>query len=315
MALFRALVCCVCLAAAPVASAAMAQSRLANINEKTITLLAGEAAWFPSAVTISETLAHEQGLRILPMQGNGCIDATADVLQLTEVDVALLSTDCVDYAEQQGLLPQASKKLAYVARIKALPLIVVTSRDVQNLTGLAGKRIATGPADSATFASGEILLGGLGLPFVRVAKSGSDAIELLKAGAADAVLLQGFDALDGSLDPQRFHVLGLTSTQNSTTSHAPALVDATQVKGLLPKGGTLETVSTALVLAVFNWPAKTAKAAKIKLFSTAYMTQQALGDDAMQLSASVPGWQRLQSSQKALEALTIDKPEKSKTLQ
>ena len=297
------------------ATVAEAQPRLVDINRKTLTLLSGEPAWFADAVAIASDIDRENGLRILPMQGTGCIDSAADVLQLTQVDVAILSSDCVDYAEQQGLLPKASQKLAYVARVKSLPIVLVTRRDIANLTALAGKRIATGTADSAGFASGEILLGGLGLPFVRVPKSGAEAMALLKTGQADAVLLQGLDALDGTLDPQKFHVLGLTATQSSSTSHAPALVEASALKGLLPESGSLETVSTALVLAVFNWPAKSAKAEKIKLFSAAYFEKQALGEDASQLSALVPGWQRYTSSQNALEALTIEIPEQPATLQ
>ncbi len=308
MALFRAGICCVLCASGFLATVAEARPRLVDINKNTLTLLSGEPAWFPEALSIANELDRENGLRILPMQGSGCIDSVADVLQLTQVDVALLSSDCVDYAEQQGLLPKASQKLAYVARVKSLPVVLVTRRDIPNLTALAGKRIATGSADSAAFASGEILLGGLGLPFVRVPKSGADGVALLKSGEADAVLLQGLDALDGSLDPKTFHVLGLTTTQNSTTSHAPVLVEASELKGLLPTGTALETVSTALVLAVFNWPAKSAKAEKIKLFSAVYFEKQAMGNDASQLSASVPGWQRYALSQNALEALTIELP-------
>jgi ABC-type amino acid transport substrate-binding protein len=309
MALFRAVLCSLVFASGLLADGAFAKPPLADINQKTLTLLSGEAIWFPAAVAIANQLDHENGLRVLPMQGSGCIESAADVLQLTQVDVALLSSDCVDYAEQQGLLPKASQKLAYVTRVRSLPVVLVTGRDIPNLTALAGKRIATGPADSAGFASGEILLGGLGLPFIRVPKSGVEGMALLKSGEADAVLLQGLDALDGTLDPQKFHVLGLTATQNSTASHAPALVEASELRGLLASGTSLETVSTALVLAVFNWPAKSAKAEKIKLFSTAYFEKQALGDGASQLSASVPGWQRYSTSQNALEALTIELPE------
>jgi TRAP-type uncharacterized transport system substrate-binding protein len=315
MALCRVVLVCAVFASGLVGTEVVAQPRLADINQKTVTVLSGEPGWFAEAVAIADGLANEQGLRILPMQGSGCIDAAADVLQLTQVDMALLSSDCVDYAEQQGLLPNASKKLAFVARVKSLPLFIVTRRDVPNLTALAGKRIATGPANSAAFASGEILLGGLGLPFVRVPKSGAEGLALLQSGDADAVLLEGVEALDGTLDARKFHVLGLTTTQNSTTSHAPALVDAAAFKGLLAEGETLETVSTALVLAVFNWPAKSAKAAKIKLFSKAYFSQQALGENAAQLSASVPGWQRHATSQNALEALSTDFPEQPSTFQ
>ena len=315
MALLRALLCCVGVASGFVASVALAQPQLTDINQKTVTLLSGEPGWFSETLAIVSALDHEQGLRVLPVLGSGCIEAAADVLQLTQIDIALLSSDCVDYAEQQGLLPKASQKLAYIARVKSLPLLIVTRADVPNLTALAGKRIVTGAANSAGFASGEILLGGLGLPFIRVPKSGAEGIALLKSGEADAVLLEGLDALDGTLDPQRFHVLGLTTTQSSTTSHVPALIEAAELNGLLPAGGTLETVSTALVLAVFNWPEKSAKAAKIKLFSAAYFAQQALGEDAAQLSASVPGWQRHSLSENALEALTTRLPEQPATFQ
>jgi uncharacterized protein len=307
MASVRALLRCILVST--IAVPAVAQPQLADINKKTITLLAGEAAWFGQAELISADVANAQGLRVIPMQGTGCIDAAADVLQLTQVDMALLTADCLSYAEQQGLLPKAAQKLAYVARVKNLPLLLIARRDVPNLTALAGKRIATGPANSAGFASGEIVLGGLGLPFLRVPLSGNAAIAALKKGEADAALLLGFDALDGSLDPGKFHVLGLTTSQNSGTAQVPALVDAADLKGLLRKGDALETVSTALVLAVFKWPQKSPKAAKIKLFSQVYFEKEAAGEQALELSTEVPGLERHDAASRALEALQTDNPE------
>lgn len=308
MAFVRAVLRFAFLLAVAIPVSAQAQPHLADINKKTITLLAGEAAWFAQAQTIADHVAHEQGLRVIPMQGTGCVDAAADVLQLTQVDMALISSDCLSYVEQQGLLPKASQKLAYVARIKSLPLILITRKDVPNLTSLAGKRIATGPANSAGFASGEILLGGLGLPFVRVPQDGKAAVAALKKGDADAVLLQGFDALDGSLDPAMFRVLGLTTSQNSGAAHVPALIDAKDLQGLLPLGQSLETVSTALVLTVFKWPASSPKAAKIKLFSSVYFEKEAFGDNAAQLSTLVPGLERHSSATRAFEALQTEFP-------
>jgi ABC-type amino acid transport substrate-binding protein len=305
MAFVRALLCCSVVFAVP----AMAQPQLADINKKTVTLLAGEPAWFGQAQSIADGVAHEQGLRVIPMQGTGCVDAAADVLQLTQVDMALLSSDCLSYVEQQGLLPKASQKLAYIARIKSVPLVMITRIDVPNLTALAGKRIATGPANSAGFASGEILLGGLGLPFVRVPLDGNAAIAALKRGEADAVLLQGLEALDGSLDPAQFRVLGLTTAQGAASPHAPALIEAAELQGLLAEGQSLETVSTALVLAVFKWPETSPKAAKIKLFSNVYFEKEAFGNKASELSTSVPGLTRHSSAVRALEVLQTDNPD------
>lgn len=312
MAFVRVLLRCACVFA--MAVPAVAQPQLSDINKNTITLLAGEAAWFGRAQAIANEVVHDRGLRVIPMQGTGCVDAVADVLQLTQVDMALLSRDCLSYVEQQGLLPKASQKLAYVARVKSVPLVLVTRADVPNLTALAGKRIATGPANSAGFASGEIVFGGLGLPFVRVPKDGKLAVEALKRGEADAVLLHGLDALDGSLDSAKYHVLGLTTSQNSDAGHVPALVDAADLQGLLPQGQSLETVSTALVLVVFKWPANSPKAAKIKFFSQVYFEKEAFGEKASELSTQVPGLERHGAATRALEALHFDNPSNS-TLQ
>jgi uncharacterized protein len=242
------------------------------------------------------------GLRVLPIHGDGCVDSAADVLQLTQVDVAMLSADCVYYAQAQGLLPADEKKLNFIARIRAAPLLLLTTRNFSNVTSLAGKRIATGAANRAGFASGELLLGGLDLPFTRVAREGAEAIELLKRGETDAVLLQGLDGLAG-LDAKQFHVLGLTAPQALSQQYAPALVDV----GAL--GGSLETVSTSLLLVVYNWPKNSAKAQKVKQFSKVYFDQHATGDEAQELSAAVPGWQRHEASQQALKSLTLDTPD------
>jgi uncharacterized protein len=223
-------------------------------------------------------------------------------LQLTQVDVALLSTDCVDYARAQGLLPADTTKFSYIARIRATPLLLLTSREFKNVTALAGKRIATGAANSAGFASGELLLGGLDLPFTRVAQSGVKAIEALKRGEADAVLLHGVPDF-GDIDAKRFHVLGLTAPQGLSTQYAPALVEAGEL------GVSVETVSTSLLLAVYNWPKNSAKAQKIKQFTRIYFEQYAEGEAAYELSALVPGWRRHDFSQQALEALSLKTPE------
>jgi uncharacterized protein len=309
MGLSRTLWCCVCAASSVATASAYAQTRLADINQKTLTLLAGEPAWFPDTLSISQALTYEGEVRVMPLLGQGCIESIGDVLQLTLVDVVMLSADCVEYAERQNLVQNAPKKLTYIARVKVLPILLLTRRDIPNLTALAGRRIATGPAHSATFASGELLLGGLELPFTRVAQSGVEAIKLLESGAADAVLLQGTDALDGRLDPKRYHLLGLAAPQSLTTTFAPVLLEAASLKGLNGEQESLETVSTSLLLAAYNWPAQSAKAKKIEQFSDTYFAQQALGDGALELSATVPGWQRNDTSQRALETLSNTTPE------
>lgn len=278
----------------------LAQSRVADINDKSITLLAGEAAWMDQAEAIALSLQHRDGLRLLPMQGDGCLTATADVMQLTQVDAALLETACVDYAVTQGLLPQAREKLVYIARVDTQPLLLVTRRSITSLTALSGKRIATGPAQSAGFAAGELLLGDAGVPFVRVPHSGAEGLARLVKGEADAVILRGTAEL-AQLDSNQFHVLGLNAPAAENTAFTPALVDAASLSGL--SATDVETVSSAMVLAVYDWPRRSVKAAKIDRLAATYVAHAATDAATGNISARVPGWKRHATAEKTLKRL------------
>jgi hypothetical protein len=286
-------------------SVAQSSAASVDVNSRSVGLVAGDDAWLQRIVTMGRELNNEQGLRILPIATAGCMQSAADVMRLDHVDVSLLTTDCVVYAEQQGLLQDAVNKLAYVARVEALPIILVTRKDVKTITALAGKRIATGPADSAAFATGELVLGGMGLPFKRVAKSGALALSALQAGDADAALLLGLEHLPVSFDAQNFHALGLAAPATLTDVYAPILLEPAQLRGLSDEQ-SFETISAALTLVSPRKPRSAVQAKRITLFSKIYMENQQVNGNAAQLSTNITGWKRHTSSAAALEALDIN---------
>jgi hypothetical protein len=276
-----------------------------DVNSRSIGVVAGDDAWLPRIVMMGRELNNEQGLRVLPIASAGCMQSAADVLRLDHVDMSLLTTDCVVYAEQQGLLPQAVDKLAYVARVEALPILLITRKDVKTLTALAGQRIATGPADSAAFATGELVLGGMGLPFKRVAKSGALALSALQAGDADAALLLGLENLPAFFDAQKFHALGLAAPATLTDVYAPILLESAQLRGLADEP-SFETISVALTLVTPRKPRSVVQTNRVALFSDVYMQNQRAMGNAAQLSTNITGWKRHTSSAAALEALDIN---------
>jgi uncharacterized protein len=275
-----------------------------DVNGRSIGLVVGDDTWLPRIVMMGRELNNEKGLRVLPIASAGCMQSAADVLRLDHVDVSLLTTDCVAYAEQQGMLPNAVDKLAYLARVEALPIVLVTRKDIKTLTALAGKRIATGPADSAAFATGELVLGGMGLPFKRVAKSGALAVSALEAGDADAALLLGLEQLPASFDTLKFHALGLTAPAALSDVYAPILLEPAQVRGLAGEQ-SFETISVALTLVTPRKPRSAVQAKRIKLFSQVYFQHQMALGNAPQLSTNIAGWQRHDASATALQALEI----------
>lgn len=288
--------------------AVAADKQTTELNLKTVGLMAGEAELLPRVQTIAGQLHHEDGLRILPIAGDGSLQAVNDLLRLDAVDVALIPSDTVAYAEAQGLLSDAEGKIAYLARISSLPVLVVARKNIANITGLANQRISTGPAQSAGFATGELLLGNLGLPFKRVPKSGADAIAALQAGEADAAVVLGVPAELARLDPQQFHILNLPLPAGMERVYAPAMVDAPQALRLAPPGGSIETVASSLVLAVYNWPRSNTHSTKLKLLSDNFFRlsraeQQKLVEPGTNIAATVVGWQRHITAVDALEAL------------
>lgn len=285
-------------------SVAQGYAASVDVNSRSIGLVAGDDAWLPRIIMMGRELNNEQGLRVLPIASAGCMQSAADVMRLDHVDVSLLTTDCVFYAEQQGMLPQAVDKLAYLARVEALPIVLVTRKDIKTLTALAGKRIATGPADSAAFATGELVFGGMGLPFKRVAKSGALAVSALEAGDADAALLLGLEHLPASFDTRKFHALGLAAPAALADIYAPILLEPDQLRGLAGEQ-SFETISAALTLVTPRKPRSAAQSNRVKLFSQVYFQHQLALGNAPQLSTSITGWQRHSVSTTALQALDI----------
>jgi TRAP-type uncharacterized transport system substrate-binding protein len=296
----RSLALCVLLASV---SPALAQEKL---NQNTVMVLAGENRWLPQTSQITYALAHENGLKLLAVQGSGCVESAADLMQLSTIDAAVLTADCVRYAQAQGLLPAFGKDLAYVARLAELPIYIVTKSENKTLTSLAGQRIATGPAHSAIFATGELLLGGMGLPFSRIPKSDDEALSLLAEGHADAVLMLGSFAANTELDPARFHVIGLTAPLEIVNDYAPVVLQGTAFQGLA--AADIETITTPLLLMTRQ---TTAPANKMKAFVSAFVDLQSQATDAPAPLKPVSGWRRDLTATQILKQRKLE-PEKTK---
>ncbi len=284
-------------AAAPVQAVFAAGDQ--NINS--ISIMAGESEWLNLVQGLAGQLDHQQELRVLPMLGRGSVQAMNDLAQIQVVDMALVNSDVIIYAQMQGLLGDPVKSFAYVAALQKLPVVLVARKQIANLTGLAGRRIATGPAQSGGFATGELVLGSLGIPFARVAESDIAALSSLQEGRADAALVLGAAGLK-SLDADKFHVLPLPVPKDLQSHYSPALLSA-DVRGDLNQGqGDIESFSVSLILAVLNWPGSHANSLRLKHFADVLWSADNL-PFGTNLTADVPGWRRHESALQALAAI------------
>jgi ABC-type nitrate/sulfonate/bicarbonate transport system substrate-binding protein len=302
--LAAALVCAGLLAAR---AEAVGGARTADQN--TIGIIAGEPEWLPLIQDVAKTLNHQDGLRILPISGEGAVQSVNDLLNINGIDVALVPADSILYAKAQGLLPPGPDKISYLARMGTIKVLLVARNGTPGLTALAGKRIATGPAQSSGFATGELVLGALGLPFTRVPVDGVDAIGALERGEADAALVLGTQNLSALKSPSDFTVLSLPLPSEIEGSYAPALVASSEIERLGVAGGPVDTISTPLVLAVLNWKADSPQSSALYAFNKALLGAVNLPESDAQwiknnLAAEVPNLARHASAKRALEEVS-----------
>jgi uncharacterized protein len=264
-----------------------------------IGLLAAEPQWLSAASKIAAKLDHEDGLRIVPMLGAGSIRALNDLENLGVVDAAIVTSDALIYATQQDILNGQQNKFSYVARLSAVDVVLIARRDIATVESLAGKRIATGPAQSAAFATGELIFNGFNIQFTRVAKQDEAAIDALNNGEADAALILGTEFSTAALSDGRFHVLKLQVPPQLTKIYQPAILTSRELPGLVVGKQSVETLATSLTLAVYDRPNDLAHLKSLQNF-TSMMFKLSASDSGGNLAAAVPGWKRHAELQKIL---------------
>ncbi len=260
----------------------------AEQNNNVVGLLVGEPEWLQQANNLAKALDNEDHLRVLPIVGAGSVQAMQDLSQLQSVDAALVAADSLVYARGQKL---TSGNFAYITSVAPLPVVLIARHGIDSITALAGKRIATGPAQSAGFATGELLFGSLEIPFLRVPSQGSAAIDALMSGRADAALVLGTDVAKIALQDERFHIISMPL--------APQLAETYHATTLLLNGQKADTVATTLVLAVFDWPRSSPHYATLQKFET-QLFKIPKSEISQQFENDVPGWTRHSSVQKLL---------------
>lgn len=268
-------------------------------QETAIGLLAAEPQWLGAATKIAAKLDHENGMRVLPMLGEGGLRGLTDLSNLPMVDAAIISSDSLIYASNQDLLGGQQNKFGYIAKLSSLDVVLIAKRGISTAADLAGKRIATGPAQSAAYATGELLLGGLNISFTRVAKQDDAAVNALINGDADAALILGTEISTAGLSDGRFHVLKLQASPELAKIYQPAILTARELPGLIVGNQTVETLATSLTLAVFDRPRDEAHRKSLDNFSS-LMFKLHGGDNGANLAAAVLGWKRHAEVQKIL---------------
>ena len=273
-------------------------ARILKLNQGTVGLLASEPGLAANVLEIANAMDHTDGLRVLPIIGRGSLQSLNDLLFLRGVDVALLSSDSLAYVKQNNLYKGETGKLAYVAKLANLNVIILARKEIGVIEDLPGMRIATGPANSDEFVASELVFGALGTNYERVPTTGKNSLAALLDERIDAAVFTGSDSysvLNSIKATSGLHILSLSLPESLSEVYSPAILSHEDFPNFIAEGTAVETIASALILAVFDWPDRTERFYKLRKFNKALLSTYLATRNTEQstnFSAAVPGWKQ-----------------------
>jgi TRAP-type uncharacterized transport system substrate-binding protein len=303
-----------CLMNGSVAGAAGTDSKP---NNATLGVLADTPDSFTLLQRLARAMDRDGNLRIVPMAGKGPVQSLTDLVNLRNVDAALIPSDTLAYMEKNGLIDGLTGKIAFVVRLAGLDIHVVARQGLNSLADLGGKTVVTGNTASESFVAGQFLIAGIQPPPKLLAGEDGDAVRAVADGRADAAIVMGRKPLAPLLAlgaRKGLHFIDVMQPEDLKETYAPALLSHEDYPQLIPAGRQVETVSSSLVIAVFN--SKRGSPRYDRIHHLAEVLFVALqhggdGDAGLNLAAAVPGWNRHAGADAALANMSAkdSKPE------
>jgi TRAP transporter TAXI family solute receptor len=276
------------------------------LNANTVTLISGTigGTYVQFGADLASVLDNGNDLRILPIVGRGSVQSVADILFLQGVDLGIVRADTLDYLEKKGFARGIKKQFAYVTKLYNEEMQVIAPKQYQNLKDLAGRTISVDLPDGGTFVTALTVFERLGLKANFVYVEQRIAMEKLKTGEIDAVIVVGgkpYKSVSNFVNDGRFHLVTVDYDRPLQGDYLPANMSAKDYPNLIAAGETVDTIAVPAVLAAYNWSPTTDRYRKLSLFVDAFFSKFPTFQNPpfhpkwkeVSLSAPLPGWQRL----------------------
>jgi len=284
------------------------------LNANTVTLITGTigGTYVQIGADLASVLDDGNKLRVLPIVGRGSVQSVADILFLQGVDLGIVRADTLDYLERKGFAKDIKKQFTYVTKLYNEEMQVIASKSVQNLKDLEGKTVSVDLPNGGTFVTALTVFERLGIKANVVYIEQRIAMEKLKAGEIDAVIVVGgkpYKSVSTFANDGRFHLATVDYSKPLQGDYLPATLTSKDYPNLIKDGETVDTIAVPAVLAAYNWDTKTDRYRKIAQFVDAFFTKfPALQNPPfhpkwkeVSLAAPLVGWNRLPVAQQWLD--------------
>jgi TRAP transporter TAXI family solute receptor len=269
---------------------------------------------------LARALDDGDNLRILPIVTYGAASNIDDLLYLRGVDVAVTQSDVFEYFKTERKIWNLNNRIHYIIRLPVSEVHILARRDIKSLEDLRGKKVSFGPAGAGSSLTGTIIFQRLGIQVEQLNIDEVTGMQKLKSGEIAAMIRLvgkpiGFFAnipADANL-----HLLPIPFSKKFADYYTIGEFTKDQYPNLIPDGQTkVDTIAVPAVLAAFNWSKGSERQKKIervveRMFANWSKFQKPPFHPKwrdVNLAATVPGWTRLEASERELQKLEASQP-------
>ncbi len=289
------------------------------LNANTVTLITGTigGTYVQFGADLASVLDEGNKLRVLPIVGRGSVQSVADILFLQGVDLGIVRADTLDYLEKKGFAKDIKKQFTYVTKLYNEEMQVIAPKSIQHLKDLENRTVSVDLPNGGTFVTALTVFERLGLKANFVYVEQRIAMEKLKKGEIDAVIVVGgkpYKSVSTFTNDGRFHLVTVDYEKPLQGDYLPATLTAKDYPNLIAEGENVDTIAVPAVLAAYNWAPNTDRYRKLSLFVDAFFTKFPKFQNPpfhpkwkeVSLAAPLSGWSRLPSAQQWLDSHGVE---------
>jgi TRAP transporter TAXI family solute receptor len=289
------------------------------LNQNTVTLITGTigGTYVQFGADLASVLDDGNKLRVLPIVGRGSVQSVADILFLQGVDIGIVRADTLDYLERKGFAKDIKKQFTYVTKLYNEEMQIIAPKSINSLRDLEGKTVSVDLPNGSTFVTVLTVADRLGMKANWVYIEQRIAMEKLKKGEVDAVIVVGgkpYKSVSSFGNDGRFHLVKVDYEKPLQGDYLPATLTAKDYPNLVAEGESVDTIAVPALLAAYNWAPNTDRYRKLSLFVDAFFTKFPQFQNPpfhpkwkeVSLSAPLAGWTRLPSAQQWLDTHGIE---------
>lgn len=240
------------------------------------------------------------GMRVLPIAGEGAAGNLRDLLMLRGVDLAILDSDVLAHLDQSGEYPEARRRIRFVTHLFDQTIYLLARKGVGSLDALRGRTIAA----ARGAATARTLFGLLKIAVDVKAIEGQRPLSSQDLAGIDGLLVTSAElgrfGLNGAVLAD-FVLMPVPQSPAILATYRPVRIGTDELAGMQRmQPGTVDTVAVSTLLAVFDWTPQQSRHANVSSFIKAMfaaLPDLRNGPDGaiwrqVDLRADIPGWTR-----------------------